>query len=140
MNTYAIELWGHTSTQIGKTAGAAKYNMWLESESGMDFIDYIRNISSCRLVHKFRPSDLFGDVEQFCRVITSRGIDFAFMGMKVEVAGKPGVIVGANSSCNLDVCFDGECYGANCHPWHETIYYDNQGKIIADYRKKVAGK
>jgi hypothetical protein len=61
--------------------------------------------------------------------------------MEVDVSGKRGVIVGGNSSLNLQVLFDFEKqpYTANCHPWYETVYYDNNGNIVADYREgKVA--
>jgi hypothetical protein len=60
---------------------------------------------------------LFNDKEQFERICKNRGITFAYQGMKIEVAGKQGTIVGGNRSCNLDVVFDGERIASNCHPW-----------------------
>lgn len=68
-----------------------------------------------------------------------RGIDFARIGMQVEVAGDIGTIVGMNSSANLDVKFANQVkYGKhdhNCHPTWETRYFDADGKVIADYCK-----
>ena len=68
-----------------------------------------------------------------------RGIDFARLGMQVEVAGDIGTIVGMNSSANLDVVFSNQQkYGkgkSNCHPNWETRYFDENGVVIADYRK-----
>lgn len=68
-----------------------------------------------------------------------RGIDFARIGMQVEVAGDIGTIVGMNSSANLDVKFANQVkYGKhahNCHPTWEARYFDAEGKVIADYRK-----
>jgi hypothetical protein len=133
MNTYAIERFGHVSTGFGNTAGKAKYNAYLESESGYEFGDWLQTIESCKMVHKFRPSDLFGDIEQFNRIKQYRGIEFAYMGMHVEVDGKPGVIVGANDSCNLDICFDGEHWKSNCHPWWRVKYFDNKGNVVKKF-------
>ena len=44
-----------------------------------------------------------------------RGTSF-HLGQRITVDGKRGVIVGANSSSNLDVLFDGEKHASNCHP------------------------
>jgi hypothetical protein len=70
-----------------------------------------------------------------------RGIDFARIGMQVEVEGDIGTIVGMNSSANLDVVFANQMkYGKrkhNCHPTWETRYFDDEGKVLADYRKNI---
>lgn len=67
-----------------------------------------------------------------------RGIDFARIGMQVEVAGHMGTIVGMNSGANLDVVFVNQLkFGkgkSNCHPTWQTRYFDADGKVIADYR------
>lgn len=68
-----------------------------------------------------------------------RGIDFAKIGMMVEVDGHIGTIVGMNSSCNLDVIFaNQQRFGkskSNCHPTWKTRYFDKDGNVIADYTK-----
>lgn len=135
MNTYAVTYGEHTERTIGATAGKAKYQFFLDHEYGdlMTFGDFLKSVE-CRLVHKFHPRDLFGDIEQFYRVKEYRDIGFAFMGMRVEVDGRPGTIVGANSSANLDVCFDGESWRSNCHPWWRVKYFDNFGNIVREYR------
>jgi hypothetical protein len=56
--------------------------------------------------------------------------------MRIQVVDRMGTIVGGNSSMNLNVVFDGQWFTRNCHPWYETVYYDNYGNIVADYRKK----
>lgn len=69
-----------------------------------------------------------------------RNIEFSYCGMKVNVSGKNGIIVGHNSSSNLDVFYpEGEYKGQthNCHPWWETTYYDNEGNIVKDYKKQT---
>lgn len=71
-----------------------------------------------------------------------RRIDFARLGMQIEVDGEIGTIVGMNSSANLDVVFaNQQRYGKsaqNCHPFWQTRYFDKAGFVIADYREKEA--
>lgn len=78
--------------------------------------------------------------KQFIKdMIHCRGIDFARLGMMVEVYGDLGTIVGMNGSANLDVVFTNQLkYGKhkhNCHPTCEVKYFDAEGKVIADYTK-----
>lgn len=73
-------------------------------------------------------------------MIRCRGIDFARIGMMVEVDGHIGTIVGMNGSANLDVIFANQQkfgkHPQNCHPTWRTAYFDQDGNIIADYRNK----
>lgn len=143
MNTYLIRLKGYDDcppiTQFGDTPAKAKYNAFLEySDIYEGFKDFIKSVESIRLFHKFQVSDLFGDTERFERMKKSRNIPFAFMGMNVILKSKnrgniKGVIVGANSGLNIDVCFDGTTHKENCHPHYEMIYLDNDGNVIAEY-------
>ncbi|TCK44022.1 hypothetical protein B0G84_2370 [Paraburkholderia sp. BL8N3] len=69
-----------------------------------------------------------------------RGIDFARIGMMVEVAGEIGTIAGMTSgSGNLAVVFANQVKKGkgkyNCHPTWETRYFNERGEVIADYRK-----
>ena len=78
--------------------------------------------------------------EQFVTEMTrQRGMDFARIGMQVEVSGDIGTIQGMNSSANLDVKFANEAkmgkHAHNCHPTWEIRYFDEHGGVIADYRK-----
>lgn len=78
--------------------------------------------------------------KQFIKdMIRCRGIDFAQLGMLVEVYGDLGTIVGINGSANLDVVFANQLkYGKhkhNCHPTCEVKYFDKAGNVIADYTK-----
>lgn len=82
--------------------------------------------------------------QQFIDSMTRcRGIDFARIGMMVEVYGDLGTIVGMNGSANLDVVFANQLkYGKhkhNCHPTCEVKYFDNNGKVIADYTASSKG-
>ncbi|RIV26407.1 hypothetical protein D2Q93_04345 [Alicyclobacillaceae bacterium I2511] len=75
---------------------------------------------------------LFGNPETFTSVCQQRNISFAYQGMRIEVSGKMGTIVGANNSSNLDVVFDGEWHVENCHPGWKTRYYDANGNVVQD--------
>ncbi len=56
-------------------------------------------------------------------------------GMDIDIEGKRGKVVGANSSYNLQVKFDGDRWSRNYHPWWQTTYYSS-GKVIADYKNQ----
>jgi hypothetical protein len=47
MPAFIIERFGRKETIYGETAGKAKYQAWLDSESGYDFPDYLQTIDSC---------------------------------------------------------------------------------------------
>ena len=118
-----------------ETAGKAKYSFWNYLQDGLweePFGEIVTSLR-CRKIGSFKVSDLFGDREMFRSVCEGRGITFAFQGMRIEVDGKMGTIVGANGSCNLDVCFDGDWWSGNCHPWWMTKYYDRKGNLIKEY-------
>ncbi|KAA6168883.1 hypothetical protein F3K50_22255 [Pseudomonas marginalis] len=70
-------------------------------------------------------------------MIRCRGIEFAKLGMMVEVDGDLGTIVGMNGSANLDVQFANQLqYGKhahNCHPTWNVKYFDAAGKVIAHF-------
>lgn len=78
----------------------------------------------------FKVEDLFPkNFKAFERMKKSRGIGFAEIGMKVEVYGRPGIIVG-NYKANLSVCFDGNDFADNCHPRWAIQYFDKDGDLI----------
>lgn len=76
--------------------------------------------------------------EQFqADMIRCRGIEFARLGMMVEVDGDMGTIEGMNGSANLDVRYTNQLkYGKhlhNCHPTWNVKYYDEAGTVIAHF-------
>ncbi len=139
MNTYSINWVGYSGreycdTVVAETTGKAKYRLYLEQEMDCGFGTFLKHVvKSCRVLHRFRVSDLYGDIDRFNEMKDRRGIPFAHMGMRVEVDGKPGIIVGSNYSGNLDVCFDGTSCGSNCHPHWMTRYFDANGDLIKEY-------
>ena len=70
-------------------------------------------------------------------MIRHRGIEFAKLGMMVEVDGDLGTIIGMNDSANLNVQFANQLqYGKhvhNCHPTWNVKYFDVAGKVIAHF-------
>ena len=68
-----------------------------------------------------------------------RGLGFIKEGMKVESSREDkiliGTIQGGNSSGNLDILFDGEIEPINCHPTYAMKYFDDNGKLIAEYEE-----
>lgn len=70
-------------------------------------------------------------------MIQSRGIEFANIGMRVEIDGKIGTIKGFNIRANLDVVFDSNLKSTNkprnCHPTWNIKYFDKDGNVIAHF-------
>lgn len=73
-------------------------------------------------------------IDEMVRV---RGIEFARIGMQVEIDGSVGTIVGANASANLQVTFANQAkHGSkprNCHPTWRAKYFDENGELIAEF-------
>lgn len=65
-----------------------------------------------------------------------RGMPFLKKGMKVKSlhSGEEGVIVDGNRSMNLDIRMKGEKHTGNYHPQWQMAYYDEQDKLIAEYK------
>lgn len=125
-----------TDDVIAETASKARYKFYKSLDAGEPYSEYFRYISSRKQYEvdcDYVPP--ISDYEQakFDRVIESRGIEFARIGMKISVDGQMGIIIGANSSCNLDINF-GNGHKSNCHPHWKTIYYDDEGTIIKSYK------
>ncbi len=66
-----------------------------------------------------------------------RGIDFAQLGMMVEISGDVGTIKGMNSSGNLNIVFANTLkHGTgkqNCHPTWDIKYFDKDGAVLGEY-------
>lgn len=66
-----------------------------------------------------------------------RGIEFARLGMMVEVNGEMGTIEGMNANANLDVRYTNQLkHGSrlhNCHPTWNVKYFDENGAMIAHF-------
>lgn len=62
-------------------------------------------------------------------VVLYRGLPQIKKGMKCEVDGKSGIVVGGNSSCNLNVKFDGWKGVSNCHPYWRMRIFNDDGSL-----------
>lgn len=138
MNTYQITLSdGYNKTISAITPAKARYELFRylsdvwEWDEG--FKGFLKSIASCKCLHKFSPADLFNNNDTFENVKRWRSLEFIYLGMKVEMDGKKGVIVGGNSSLNLDVCFDGQSWAENCHPWYKMKYFGSNGNLVKEY-------
>lgn len=124
-----------SSNHVAKTAAAARYQFYQEHEFDCGYAKVFSEIKS-KSLGLVKPDHFFGSAEQFERIVKYRGIEFAYQGMAIDVAGRKGIIVGGNSSSNLDVLFDGGTAPSNCHPNYETTYYGEDGEIIKDFKEK----
>lgn len=76
--------------------------------------------------------------QQFIDDMTrTRSIEFARLGMQVEVNGEMGTIAGMNANANLNVKMANQLkYGKavrNYHPTWNVKYFDEEGKVIAHF-------
>ncbi|OXM83993.1 hypothetical protein [Paenibacillus rigui] len=140
INTYEVrtyDIWDdkeYPKIITAETRSKAKYEYWQLMSDCWDIpFGKLLPMLRVRTIGRFKPSDLFGNRERFERVIHNRCIPFAYMGMRIEVSGKMGTIVGANDSGNLDIIFDGQWWKENCHPWWKTKYFDRNGALIKEY-------
>ncbi len=70
----------------------------------------------------------------FIRMCKYRKIEFARMGMRVQIAGRMATIVG-NHKSDLLVIYDGFSYASKADPRWQIVYFDEAGAIIKDFRK-----
>lgn len=138
LNTFEVKIRGYNQPLAvqGHSAGAAKYAVYQRLDTCDSFFDFLSWVEAVRLLHRFRPSDLFGDPERFERMKERRGIPFAYIGQRVILHSGTrgdiqGTICGANHSDNLDIVFDGTSWTENCHPHYQLDYLDGTGNVIA---------
>ncbi|MCL5117030.1 MAG: hypothetical protein M1272_07770 [Firmicutes bacterium] len=62
-----------------------------------------------------------------------RGLPFLKRGMRVMVNGRMGHVT-SGYGLNIMVRFDGLKFSQNCHPEWRTVYYDEEGTVVADFR------
>jgi len=130
LKSYECSLDGENWTNLNTTSrGSAKATFYRHySDLGINYIDI-----KCRCKGKPYTS------EDFKRNAKYRNIEFAYCGMVIDVNGKKGIIVGHNSSANLDVLFTegtNKGYVINCHPNWLTTYYDSKGNVIKTFNKE----
>lgn len=111
------------------------FNATSSGKAKMQFFNYLEGdynylYIKCKVGGKIYTSD------EFKRNAKYRNIEFAYCGMVVEVDGKKGIIVGHNSSANLNVWFTEGKYKdqvMNCHPNWKITYFKPNGEIIKQF-------
>lgn len=68
--------------------------------------------------------------EHIDRVCKYRGLPEIKMGTPCEVDGKKGVIVGGNTSANLNVLFESNDTARNCHPGYKMRIFNPWGGVM----------
>ncbi|ABS22847.1 MULTISPECIES: hypothetical protein [Bacillus cereus group] len=131
-----LEHWPCEEFIIAENEGQARFKYWQTYKTKFTlmpmstFMEFVK----CENLGIFDITQLFSKEESFKKMQKFRKLHFAYMGMRVNVAGMWGTIVG-NWKTNLFVLFDGEIEKHNCHPYWEIAYFDEDGNVVRDYRK-----
>ncbi|MFD0768839.1 MFS transporter [Bacillus sp. CGMCC 1.60114] len=96
------------------------------------FLKFVR----CENIGLVNVEQLFSNEKSFRRMCKKRRITFAYLGMRVQVLGRMGTIIG-NHNNDLSIVFDGDTLPYSCDPRFEIAYFDKDGQIIKDNRKGV---
>lgn len=120
LRSYKCSLRGrnHWTQFNARSIGQAKIAFYHYLDGDFDYLD-IR----CRVDGEVYTSD------DFIRNAEYRNIPLVRCGMVIDVNGRRGIIVGHNSSANLDVLFDDGSRGS-CHPNWKTTYFKLNGDIL----------
>lgn len=65
-----------------------------------------------------------------------RGMPWIKRGMPVDMNGKRGVVTRSAPGGGLRIRFDGEKRSKPCHPHWQMTYYNKDGSVRHDYKKK----
>ncbi|CAM4390605.1 hypothetical protein BAMA_15525 [Bacillus manliponensis] len=109
------------------------YQKFSEGQFEMPYQEFVKFIQ-CKYLEHVDITQVFSKEKLFQKMCEQRKIPFAYMGMRVEVTGRMGTIVGSWKK-NLYVVFDGNPDKFNCNPWWEIAYFDEDGNVVRDYRK-----
>lgn len=122
------------SNHPAQNPSKARYAFWLDKSECLNSYSKCFLHIKVRSLGKIKPEHFYNLNYDFERMAEHRGIQFAYRGMRIDVEGKFGYIVGGNCSMNLDILFDGDAHMSNCHPHWKTTYYDKQGNVIKSYK------
>ncbi len=129
-------------TVYAKTRSKARYQMWVYlAENEITECEYSETLKwdgvSIKKAGQPVLKELFQDKERFDAMKQSRSIDFAELGMKVNLKGTgEGYIIGSNSSLNLEVYFPEKDCVYNCHPWWQMTYFSESGESIKSFEEE----
>ncbi len=72
----------------------------------------------------------FNTQKKIDSVVEYRKLPKIKKGMRCEVNGQKGKVVGGNGSANFNVLFDGDKRSMNCHPEYKMTIFNDDGSII----------
>lgn len=134
--TTIFEHWPNEKVVVAETEERARFLYWQQFRTRFitipmtEFMKFVR----CENEGVLDIRQMFSAEKAFKKMQKFRKLDFAYMGMRVNVTGKWGTIIG-NWKTNLFILFDGEVEPYNCHPHWEIAYYDDEGNVVRDYQK-----
>ena len=134
--TTIFEQWPNEEYVVAETEGKARFLYWQKFRTKLltipmaEFMKFVK----CENEGVFDIKRMYSTEQEFKKMQNFRKLHFAYMGMRVNVAGMWGTIVG-NWKTNLFVLFDGEIEKHNCHPYWEIAYYDDEGNVVRNYQK-----
>ncbi|MED1406942.1 hypothetical protein P4U07_30115 [Bacillus mycoides] len=113
------------------------YKEFKFNKTNMLFADFKR-MAICEYLGLDNLEQFYSKEKDFLRMCKYRKIEFAYMGMRVEIAGKMATIVG-NHKTDLLVLYDGLTRESKADARWEIAYFDEMGAIVRDYRKAKVG-
>ncbi|HDR6825809.1 TPA: hypothetical protein QCV86_003000 [Bacillus thuringiensis] len=113
------------------------YKEFKLNKTNMPYADFKRRVN-CEYIGLDNLEQFYSKEKDFLRMCKFRKIDFAYMGMRVEIAGQMATIVG-NHKTDLLVVYDGMPYVSKADPRWEIVYFGQNGEIVKDCRKAKEG-
>ncbi|MGG1340137.1 hypothetical protein ABE244_06065 [Bacillus toyonensis] len=109
------------------------YTHFKLNKTNMLFADFKRWVI-CEQLGFDNIEQFFGSEAEFEKMCRYRRIEFAYMGMRVQIAGRMATIIGNNKS-DLAVIYDNIPQVFAADPCWEVVYFDKNGKVIKKRRK-----
>lgn len=113
------------------------YKEFKSNKTNIPYTDFKRRVN-CECLGLDNLEQFYSKEKDFLRMCRFRKIDFAYMGMRVEIAGKMATIVG-NHKTDLLVVYDGMSHESKADPRWEIVYFGQNGEIVRDCRKAKEG-
>lgn len=94
-----------------------------------------KELVNCESLGLDNLEQFYSKESNFIKMCKYRKIEFARMGMRVQIAGKMATIVG-NYKSDLLVIYDGFAFESKADPRWQIVYFDETGEIVRDFRKE----
>lgn len=110
------------------------YKEFKFNKTNMLFADF-KELVTCESLGLDNLEQFYSKESNFIKMCKFRKVEFARMGMRVQIAGKMATIVG-NHKSDLLVIYDGFSYESKADPRWQIVYFDEDGAIVRDFRKE----